>query len=261
MNDGYNHSSARGLLRFCKGAAVVFAAAIILVLGSGQARLEPIGCPAPPGPATLEPTVPLNLGQLKLQLRAYRCSDYDGEVAAVLAEARMWVESCAPQTVNPAIVLDIDETSLSNWDEIYHNDFGYIPGGACDLTSKAGCGAHDWELGASAPAIQPTLELFNAAKTMYVAVFFVTGRYDDGLERAATELNLRNAGYFGWDGLRLRDPKQPRASVAEYKRDARMAIEKLGYTIIANVGDQHSDLALGHAERTFKVPNPFYFLP
>jgi acid phosphatase len=28
--------------------------------------------------------------------------------------------------------------------------------------------------------------------------------------------------------------------------------------IIANMGDQASDLAGGHAEKTFKLPNPFY---
>ena len=34
-----------------------------------------------------------------------------------------------------------------------------------------------------------------------------------------------------------------------------------GFTIIANVGDQPSDLAGGYAERTFLVPNPFYRIP
>ena len=53
----------------------------------------------------------------------------------------------------------------------------------------------------------------------------------------------------------------PGASVAEYKRDARIDIEKKGYTIIANIGDQRSDLAFAHAERIFKIPNPFYYLP
>ena len=48
--------------------------------------------------------------------------------------------------------------------------------------------------------------------------------------------------------------RSPGASVAEYKRDARIAIKKLGYQIIANVGDQESDLALEHADRTFKYP-------
>lgn len=46
------------------------------------------------------------------------------------------------------------------------------------------------------------------------------------------------------------------------KTAARIDIEsRLGYTIIANIGDQDSDLRGGHAERTFKVPNPFYFIP
>jgi hypothetical protein len=244
-----------------RGAAIIVAAVLALFLECGPAHVEPAGCPPPPGPHTLEPTDPLNLGQLKLQLRDYRCSKYDDEVAKALAEARAWVEERAGQVVNPALVLDIDETSLSNWEQIFHNDFGYIPGGPCDLNSKSACGAHDWELSARATAIKPTLDLFNAAKRKNVAVFFVTGRFDDRLERAATELNLRNAGYFGWDGLYLRDPKAPRGSVAEYKRDARIAIERLGYAIIANVGDQWSDLALEHAEHKFKVPNPFYFIP
>ena len=30
---------------------------------------------------------------------------------------------------------------------------------------------------------------------------------------------------------------------------------------IANLGDQESDLIGGHAERTFKLPNPFYLMP
>jgi predicted secreted acid phosphatase len=234
---------------------------LALMLSCGPGHVAPAGCPPQAGPRPLDATEPLNLGQLKLQLLDYRCFKYDDQVAAKLAEARSWVERRAPQVVNPAIVLDIDETSLSNWDELYHNDFGYIAGGSCELSSKSACGQHDWELSASATAIMPTLELFNAAKAKHVAVFFITGRYDDEVERAATELNLHKAGYFGWDALYLRDPKAPRASVAEYKRDTRIEVEKLGYTIIANIGDQLSDLALEHAERTFKVPNPFYFIP
>jgi HAD superfamily, subfamily IIIB (Acid phosphatase) len=31
-----------------------------------------------------------------------------------------------------------------------------------------------------------------------------------------------------------------------------------GYIIIANIGDQDSDLTGGYAERIFKLPNPFY---
>jgi acid phosphatase len=105
----------------------------------------------------------------------------------------------------------------------------------------------------------PTLRLFKAARARGVAVFFITGRHED--ERAATERNLRQAGYDGWAGLVLRPPGGPAASAAEFKGAERARLEAAGYTVIANVGDQPSDLAGGHAERTFLLPNPFYRIP
>ena len=47
----------------------------------------------------------------------------------------------------------------------------------------------------------------------------------------------------------------------EYKSLERAKIAAQGYTIIANMGDQKSDLDGGHSERVFRLPNPFYFLP
>ncbi len=38
-------------------------------------------------------------------------------------------------------------------------------------------------------------------------------------------------------------------------------IEAEGYVIIANIGDQTSDLIGGYAEKTFKLPNPLYLAP
>lgn len=46
-----------------------------------------------------------------------------------------------------------------------------------------------------------------------------------------------------------------------YKSATRAHIESLGYDIVANFGDQYSDLKGGYADRTFKLPNPNYFLP
>ena len=71
----------------------------------------------------------------------------------------------------------------------------------------------------------------------------------------------KGQGYDGWAGIFLRPPESHEASIAVYKSRARAKIEAQGYHIIANVGDQQSDLALGHAERAFKLPNPFYYLP
>jgi hypothetical protein len=38
-------------------------------------------------------------------------------------------------------------------------------------------------------------------------------------------------------------------------------IERLGYTIIANIGGQPSDLLGDHAEKKFLLANPFYRVP
>ena len=35
----------------------------------------------------------------------------------------------------------------------------------------------------------------------------------------------------------------------------------MGYDIVANFGDQFSDLNGGFADSTYKIPNPMYFLP
>lgn len=99
-----------------------------------------------------------------------------------------------------------------------------------------------------------------------IEVFFVTGRKQSErygeMASVWTLRNLESAGYGAIkpDHLYLRDPHGD-GTVAEYKSSARADIESKGFTIIANVGDQDSDLALGHAERPFKVPNPFYFIP
>jgi hypothetical protein len=143
----------------------------------------------------------------------------------------------------PAIVLDIDETSLSNYDFLLLSNFtglGLVPPAA---------------LG-SGRAIAPTLALYREARKRGVAVFFVTGRPD--LVRGPTESNLRSAGYDkGWDGLSF---KPSGITTVDYKAGQRKQIEGRGYDIVVNLGDQESDLDDGHADRAFKLPNPFYFI-
>jgi acid phosphatase len=203
---------------------------------------------------------PANLGELKTQVTAYHASGaYDRDLAAMDASAEAWVRGNATRAAKPALVLDIDETSLTNWPQIAANDFGYIPGGACDALPAGPCGSTAWELSARAAVIAPTLALFNTAKAAGVAVFFITGRPET--ERDATARNLRAAGYDGWAGLTLKPVGMHVASAADYKAAERAKIEAQGYTIIANVGDQPSDLAGGHASRTFLLPNPFYRIP
>jgi acid phosphatase len=87
-------------------------------------------------------------------------------VKDALARAREWIAQHVGDFDKPAIVLDIDETSLSSWEQIYHRDFAYIPSGACDLKSGSACGQREWELSTNAAAMAPTLDLFNVAKTL-----------------------------------------------------------------------------------------------
>jgi hypothetical protein len=213
------------------------------------------------------PPPPLNIDKVKDVLLAYQAENYDGDIAAVFAAARAYVEGRAGQVSKPALVLDIDETSLSNWEEIHHNDFAYIPSGACDLRADSACGQRAWEMSASAGALQPTLDLFNFVKTLKgkdgspLVVFFITGRYEDPFERRATEQNLRRAGYDDWRQLYMRPESTRSKTVSAYKAGTRADIEdRQRFTIIANIGDQFSDLVGGHAQKCFKVPNPFYFI-
>jgi acid phosphatase len=97
------------------------------------------------------------------------------------------------------------------------------------------------------------------AKAKGVAVIFITGRPDK--QRDATILNLVHERFEGWTELRTRPDRDDLPNVQTYKTAERTKVEAEGYTIIANVGDQISDLEGEHSGCHFKVPNPFYFIP
>jgi acid phosphatase len=90
-------------------------------------------------------------------------------------------------------------------------------------------------------------------------VFVITCR-DEG-QRAATERNLQSTGYTGYTRLIMAPQGVEFASAADFKSPQRAAIETEGYAIVANIGDQPSDLVGGHAEQTFLLPDPFYRIP
>ena len=89
-----------------------------------------------------------------------------------------------------AIVLDIDETSLSNYEQLLRMNFVF---------DKKAFDA--WADSAQAPAIPGTLRLVKEAQRLGVSVFFITGRPES--ERAVTERNLTSQGYSGWQQLYL----------------------------------------------------------
>jgi predicted secreted acid phosphatase len=203
---------------------------------------------------------PPNLGDLKNQILEYQqYGEYDRDLAAVTAQATAYIDAHAADAPKPALVLDIDETSLSNWTEIKADDFGYFAKGECGVLPEGPCGNLAWDARAEAAPIAPTLALFNDAKAHGLAVFFVTGRHE--AERVVTERNLKRAGYSGWAALLMEPDDLHVASAADFKGPQRAKIEMQGYHVIANVGDQPSDLAGGHADSAFLLPDPFYRIP
>ena len=147
-----------------------------------------------------------------------------------------------------AVVLDIDETSLSNYAEMLKQNYIW-DGKAFDA----------WVNTAQAPAIPGTLRIDKVATQLGVEIFFITGRAEQ--ERAATEQNLRAQGYE-WKSLTMRGPSEASETAEVYKSAVRARLAAQGYTIVLNVGDQWSDLkGKPGAEFSVKYPNPYYFIP
>jgi predicted secreted acid phosphatase len=200
-----------------------------------------------------------NLGDEKAALLEYqRSGQYMRDIAAMAGTAQAYVAAHPLNIPKPALVLDIDETSLSNWKAMKIDDFGYIPNGPCDL-ERGPCGYAAWEASGQADVIAPVLELHRAARARGIDVFFITGRRE--AKRAAVEGNLRDVGYEGFMSVAMQPNDLHVRSAADFKAPERAKIAAAGYTIIANVGDQPSDLAGGTAERTFLIPNPYYRIP
>jgi len=182
---------------------------------------------------------------------------YEADVASVVTAARAWLEERAKTATKPAIVLDIDETSLSNWPAYRVDGWGRVLNGPCDL-QQGPCGLRAFQATGQSKAIAPTLSLARRARELGVAVFFITGRPAN--LRESTERNLREQGYE-WTGVVLLPEGAHFASAADFKAPERRKLTEQGYTVLLSMGDQQSDLSGGYAERTFKLPNPVYFLP
>jgi acid phosphatase len=245
----------------CRKVLVATVAAAALWTGTTPLLAATGACPDPVAdhiPAA--PPGTLNVGTIKDLLHEYHQKYYDLDVAAVFESAQRYLEQNAAQVKRPALVLDIDETSLTNWPNLLADDFGFVPGGTCDALPQGPCGFNAWILKGTAKALEPARKLFQAAIARGVAVIFITGRPDS--QRDITILNLDRAGFEGWTELRTRPDRDDLRTVAPFKTAERTKVEVgEGYTIIANVGDQASDLEGGHFICKFKVPNPFYFIP
>jgi hypothetical protein len=175
-----------------------------------------------------------------------------------------------------AVLLDVDDTALATWNYEVASNWAYNP------TTNG-----EYVTDQRFPAVPGMVRLVAAAKAHGYAVFFLTGR--GSAQEAATLGNLVHdgvgvdAGYPAptdpdgtagpEDGLYTKPALTAYPSyltsacggdactTIEYKSATRKHIESLGYDIVANLGDQFSDLRGGSADKRFKLPNPNYYLP
>jgi predicted secreted acid phosphatase len=240
-------------------------------------------------------------------------SNYANEVRSVAKDGGNWL-AARSKVSHRAIVLDVDDTTLTTWNYELFSNWDFNPGTnanfvGCDTPSP--CATFTGNMFPAAPGM---VDLVNRAKALGYAVFWITGRGDS--QHAATIANLvsdtaagfpditdvtysgktvpeidagypkptpLDIGHGGFtDGLFTKPPigsyppyldtpefcgpyihATPAAScpTIQYKSGTRAYIESQGYDIVADFGDQFSDLLGGFADKTFKMPNPNYYLP
>ncbi|MFF9056500.1 HAD family acid phosphatase [Streptomyces erythrochromogenes] len=205
-------------------AGLAAAAAVLTLVPATTAEAAPVAAPAPVSASANASAPGGNAAILGIDYAAWQ-----REVAAIVDAARPAIEqriANSPAGEKPALVLDIDNTSLET-------DFHWF-----------------WTF--PTPAITKVRALTQYAHARGVAVFFVTAR--PGIIHSLTEYNLKAVGY-PVSGLYVRDLPDLFEEVSTYKTAKRAEIEARGYTIIANIGNSPTDLVGGHAERTVKLPD------
>ncbi|MFJ6700319.1 HAD family acid phosphatase [Streptomyces sp. NPDC091272] len=255
--------------------------------GAAVAGSPPSSLPAPahrPG----DVREPLNIADLVTQIDRYYGgtknadgswsaaaeSPYTRDVRRVEQAARKHIAEAARKHTDetarkgarrggkPAVVLDVDDTMLLTYDYEKSTNFTYAVKSFTDYVRKADRGP-----------VHGMPELVNYAKGKGMEIFFLTASAED--VRAPFAKNLAKVGVrtpLDRAHLFLKDKVDPPAYLrracgagdawtcdgARYKAATRKYIESRGYDLVASIGDQASDFPGGHADRTFKLPNPMY---
>jgi hypothetical protein len=96
-------------------------AVLVVVQSLRLASAEPVALSEPP-----------NVGDAKFAAIAYyKSGAYERDLAAVASRVGARLAERAPQVSRAALVLDIDDTVLSNWEVIMADDFGRVFEGPC----------------------------------------------------------------------------------------------------------------------------------
>ncbi|CAO2839126.1 unnamed protein product [Amaranthus hypochondriacus] len=152
-----------------------------------------------------------------------------------------------------AWVFDVDDTCLSNLFYYQAKRFGCDPYNPTEFRS--------WALKGESPAIPAVLQLFNRLTLTGFKVMLITGRDEETLFDATFD-NLTQQGFIGYERLIMRSSEYRGQGAMMFKSEMRKQLIEQGYRIWGNVGDQWSDLQGNFTgDRTFKLPNPMYFVP
>ncbi|WP_432171383.1 HAD family acid phosphatase [Streptomyces sp. 1222.5] len=195
-------------------------------------------------------------------------SPYAKDLAGIDADAKRYIDKAARKAhrhgEKPAVVFDIDDTLLLSLDYEKRYNYTYNSTTWNDYVNKA-----------DRPAVFGSPELVRYAESKGVEVFYNSGLSEaqragavENLKKVGADMNLDAAHMFLKDKANppayLKDCATPgtwNCTTVQYKGGTRKHIEDdLGYEIIANFGDQYSDLDGGHADRRYKLPNPTYFV-
>jgi acid phosphatase len=179
----------------------------------------------------------------------YNSGGYDTELNAILDEVIPYIDNIQVEKGKTAIVFDLDETLLSNekfYYEIYkgltvHND----------STEAA------WIM-SSGPTALPTKRLYDYVLGRGFTIFIITG--SSASAQPYIENNLKNNGYTGYTQLICKPQQFEDTTALAYKSYYRKQLTEQGYNIVANVGDQYSDMGGGYSGMFIRLPNYLYYI-
>jgi predicted secreted acid phosphatase len=177
------------------------------------------------------------------QLRAGKAA-YEKSVSAGYAKATKLLDAqLKKHPKKPTVVLDIDETTLSNWACLDAVDF--------DLSGLATC-----VLQGTSKAIPAAKAFIKHARSEKVAIAFITGA--PAQLCPARKKNLIAQGIPSAFTITCKPASYTTDSIVPYKSGVRKALVKKGATIVLDVGDQRSDLAGDTAKAFVLLANPIY---
>lgn len=185
-------------------------------------------------------------------------ADINGTVSRARTYLDSWLDRTCGKKASVAKVRKCKAMVVSDMDDTLVSWYQYYADPAVNWTENPpvqdqimqACGT---------PAIQPSVNLLRRAKARGVAIVVISGRKQ--AQAPYTASCLETIGVTGVRQIILRSPQAEALTAAVYKSRARAGLEKKGWKIALSLGDQVSDMSLGHADAGFLLPNPMYFIP